>query len=147
MTNLLQLSADVIDGRVGTDEVGPLNRINFQLSELADDVAMVEAFSHSILFKTGEGLVVFDTSNLQGSGRVVDAVRNWSKDPFHSLVYTHGHMDHVGGAARFYATPRSVTHAREWWGMKTLSRALNDTMRPMAITQSKVIWFGSPARL
>ena len=87
MTNLLQLSADVIDGRVGTDEVGPLNRINFQLSELADDVAMVEAFSHSILFKTGEGLVVFDTSNLQGSGRVVDAVRNWSKTHFMVGLY------------------------------------------------------------
>ena len=101
MTNLLKLSADVIDGRIGIDEVGPLNRINFQLSELADDIAMVEAFSHSILFKTNEGLVVFDTSNLQGSGRVVDAVRNWSKDPFHSLVYTHGHMDHVGGCGTF----------------------------------------------
>ena len=40
MTNLLELSADVIDGRIGIDEVGPLNRINFQLSELADDIAM-----------------------------------------------------------------------------------------------------------
>ena len=54
MTNLLKLSADVIDGRIGIDEVGPLNRINFQLSELADDIAMVEAFSHSILFKPSE---------------------------------------------------------------------------------------------
>ena len=112
MTNLLQLSADVIDGRIGTDEVGPLNRINFQLSELADDVAMVEAFSHSILFKTGEGLVVFDTSNLQGSGRVVDAVRNWSKDPFHSLVYTHGHMDHVGGCGTFLRDAQERGHPR-----------------------------------
>ena len=112
MTNLLQLSADVIDGRIGTDEVGPLNRINFQLSELADDVAMVEAFSHSILFKTGEGLVVFDTSNLQGSGRVVDAVRNWSKDPFHSLVYTHGHMDHVGGCGTFLSDAQERGHPR-----------------------------------
>ena len=103
MAELLKLSADVIDGKIGTDEVGPLNRINFQLTELADDVAMVEAFSHSILFRTGEGLVVFDTSNLQGSNRVVEAIRDWSKDPFHSLVYTHGHMDHVGGVRYLFA--------------------------------------------
>ena len=73
---------------------------------------MVEAFSHSILFKTGEGLVVFDTSNLQGSGRVVDAVRNWSKDPFHSLVYTHGHMDHVGGCGTFLREAQERGHPR-----------------------------------
>ena len=112
MTDLLKLSADVIDGRMGTDEVGPLNRINFQLSELADDVAMVEAFSHSILFKTDEGLVVFDTSNLQGSNRVVSAVRDWSKEPFHSLVYTHGHMDHVGGCGTFLRDAEERGHPR-----------------------------------
>lgn len=112
MTDLLRLSADVIDGNIGTDETGPLNRINFQLSELADDVAMVEAFSHSILFKTNEGLVVFDTSNLQGSGKVVEAVRNWSKEPFHSLVYTHGHMDHVGGCGTFLQDAESRGHPR-----------------------------------
>ena len=111
MAELLKLSADVIDGKKGTDEIGPLNRINFQLTELADDVAMVEAFSHSILFKTGEGLVVFDTSNLQGSNRVVDAIRGWSKDPFHSLVYTHGHMDHVGGCGTFLQDAQDRGHA------------------------------------
>ena len=112
MAELLKLSADVIDGKIGTDEVGPLNRINFQLTELADDVAMVEAFSHSILFRTGEGLVVFDTSNLQGSNRVVEAIRDWSKDPFHSLVYTHGHMDHVGGCGTFLRDAQNRGHAR-----------------------------------
>ena len=49
MADLLKISSDVIDGKVDTSEVGPLNRINFQLSELGDDIAMVEAFSHSVL--------------------------------------------------------------------------------------------------
>jgi len=56
--------------------------------------------------------VVFDTSNLQGSGRVVGAVRNWSKDPFHSLVYTHGHMDHVGGCGTFLRDAQERGHPR-----------------------------------
>ena len=112
MADLLKISSDVIDGRVGTDEIGPLNRINFQLSEIADDVAMVEAFSHSILFKTDEGMVVFDTSSHKGAGRVIDAIRHWSTDPFHSLVYTHGHVDHVGGCGAFLQDAEDRGHRR-----------------------------------
>ena len=44
MADLLAMSADIIDGRVAPNELGPLNRINHQLSELANDVAVVEAF-------------------------------------------------------------------------------------------------------
>ncbi len=112
MADLLRISSDVIDGKIGTDEVGPLNRINFELSEIADNVAMVEAFSHSILFKTDDGLVTFDTSNLRGSRRVVDAIRGWSKAPFHSLVYTHGHLDHVGGCGTFLADALERGHEK-----------------------------------
>ncbi len=112
MADLLQMSSDVIDGKIDAEEIGPLNRINFQLSEIADNVAMVEAFSHSVLFKTDDGLVAFDTSNLQGSARVVDAIRGWSTAPFHSLVYTHGHMDHVGGCGTFLKDAEARGHRR-----------------------------------
>ena len=135
MAELLKHSADVIDGKIGTDEVGPLNRINFQLTELADDVAMVEAFSHSILFRTGEGLVVFDTSNLQGSNRVVEAIRDWSKDPFHSLVYTHGHMDHVGGCGTFLRDAQDRGHARpQIVGHENINLVLTATTPPTVTT-------------
>lgn len=103
MADLLRLSTDIIEGRTSPDETGPINRINFQLSNIADGIAMVEAFSHCILFETDEGLVAFDTSGVQGGTRVVDAVRGWRKDAFHSLVYTHGHLDHVGGSGAFMA--------------------------------------------
>ena len=112
MANLIQLSSDLIDGRMATEEAGPLNRINFELSELSDDVAMVEAFSHSILFKTSEGLVGFDTSGERGANRVVSAIRNWSNEPFHSLVYTHGHIDHVGGCGAFMQDSMDRGHDR-----------------------------------
>ena len=112
MANLIQLSSDVIDGKVAANEAGPLNRINFQLSELSDDVAMVEAFSHSILFKTGEGLISFDTSGERGANRVVSEIRNWSTEPFHSLIYTHGHIDHVGGCGAFLQDAVDRGHPR-----------------------------------
>jgi alkyl sulfatase BDS1-like metallo-beta-lactamase superfamily hydrolase len=112
MADLLQLSTDVIDGRIGAEEAGPMNRINFQLSEIADGVAMVEAFSHCVLFETDDGLVAFDTSSPQGGGRVIEAIRGWRDDRFNSLVYTHGHLDHVGGSGAFMADADAAGLAR-----------------------------------
>ena len=102
MADLIGLSTKVIEE--GDDgSVGPLNRINHQLSVLTDDIAMVEAFSHSVVLRTDAGLVAFDTSNEQGGGKVVEAIRGWSDAPFHSIVFTHGHIDHVGGSGAFAA--------------------------------------------
>lgn len=98
MADLLALSADIIDN--GADH-GPINRINHKLSELDDRLAVVEAFSHSVLFDTDDGLVVFDTSGAEGGQPVVKAIRGWSKAPFRHLIYTHGHVDHVGGSGAF----------------------------------------------
>jgi alkyl sulfatase BDS1-like metallo-beta-lactamase superfamily hydrolase len=118
MADLLELSRAVIDGERAAASVGPLNRINHELSEIGEGVAIVEAFSHAILFRTDDGLVVFDTSNEHGGARVVDAIRGWSDDAFSTLVFTHGHIDHVGGAGAFLADaaaagkprPRVVAH-------------------------------------
>ena len=102
MADLLAMSSKIIDEGVAPEGVGPINRINHQLSPIADGVAMVEAFSHCILFETDAGLVAFDTSGPQGGARVVEEVRRWRPDaPFDTLVYTHGHIDHVGGAGAF----------------------------------------------
>jgi len=112
MADLLALSTAIIDGTRTTDEIGPINRINFQLSELNDRVAMVEAFSHCVLFNTDDGLVAFDTSSVNGAERVINAIRGWKKDRFNSLIYTHGHLDHVGGCGHFIADAASNKQER-----------------------------------
>lgn len=112
MTDLLALSRAVIDEGGTTADVGPINRINHTLSEIADGVAVVEAFSHCVLFETGDGLVAFDTSNPEGGRKVVEEVRRWRSDPFHSIVYTHGHVDHVGGCGAFIEDAESRGHTR-----------------------------------
>ena len=112
MADLLALSTAVIDGTSFIEEVGPMNRINFRLSEIADGIAMVEAFSHCIAFETDDGLVAFDTSGVNGGTKVVEALRHWRKDRFNSLVYTHGHLDHVGGCGAFIKDAKENNHER-----------------------------------
>jgi alkyl sulfatase BDS1-like metallo-beta-lactamase superfamily hydrolase len=83
--------------------VGPPNRITNELSELAGDLAIVESFSHSIALRTSDGLVCFDASHARTGAAVVRSLRGWSADPVSHIVYTHGHVDHVGGSGAFAA--------------------------------------------
>jgi alkyl sulfatase BDS1-like metallo-beta-lactamase superfamily hydrolase len=106
------MSSAVIDGTQSGDDVGPINRINHQLSTIADGVAMVEAFSHCILFETADGLLAFDTSNPAGGSRVVEEVRRWRGERFNTIVYTHGHIDHVGGCGAFIEDASGAGHPR-----------------------------------
>lgn len=103
MADLFGLSEKILKTGVVHE---PVNRVNHELSELGNDIAMVEAFSHSVVFRTDAGLVVFDTSGAQGGAPVVEAIRGWQSAPFHSIVYTHGHVDHVGGSAAFVHSAR-----------------------------------------
>lgn len=117
MADLLKLSEQIVDS--GRADV-PINRITQELSELGGGIAVVESFSHCVLFETPEGLVAFDTSGAATGTKVVEAFRGWSQSPLHSVVYTHGHIDHVGGSGAFlrdsenrnYARPRFVGHKR-----------------------------------
>ena len=105
MGDLLALSTRIIDDDV-LDE--PIDPITNELSELADDLAIVESFSHSVALRTGDGLVCFDASGVHTGPAVHAAIRRWSSDPIGTLVYTHGHADHVGGSAAFASARRST---------------------------------------
>ena len=98
MPDLLDISSRIIDSGV-VDQ--PINRVTIELSELADDLAIVESFSHSIAFDSGEGLVCFDSSGVHTGQAVVAALKDWRQQRIGHLIYTHGHADHVGGSTFF----------------------------------------------
>jgi alkyl sulfatase BDS1-like metallo-beta-lactamase superfamily hydrolase len=94
----IELSTKVIDTGI-VDQ--PLNRVTNDITELADNLAIVESFSHSVVWDTGDGLMCFDASGAGSGEAVVNSIRTWRNDAITSLVYTHGHADHVGGSVAF----------------------------------------------
>ncbi len=100
MADLLDLSARIIDS--GVADV-PVNRVTQELSELRDNLAIVESFSHCAVLDTGDGLVAFDASAGNTGRAVVEQIRRWRIHDVSHLMYTHGHLDHVGGSREFAA--------------------------------------------
>ena len=80
MADLLALSSRVIDSGV-VDE--PVNRITNELSEVADGLAVVESFSHSVVLDAGEGLVAFDASHERTGAAVAAAIAGLDLDTGH----------------------------------------------------------------
>ena len=113
----IDLSTKVIDSGI-VDQ--PVNRVTNELHELADGLAIVENFSHCVAWDTGEGLACFDASGVGSGAAVTQRLREWRSVPVTTLVYTHGHADHVGGSPDFArmadergeARPRVVAHAK-----------------------------------
>ena len=117
MTELLERSARYIDDGVYE---GPAanNPTDGTFHEIADGIGLVCAFSHVWALRSAGALTVFDTSLAPFGPMAVEALRRWSDDPIGDIVYTHGHVDHVGGAGAFLADaesrgdprPRIVAH-------------------------------------
>ena len=106
MTDLIALSTSIIDDDAPVFPV----RVNQELSEIGDGIAVVESFSNVIAVSTEEGLVLSDTSGARTGPAVVESLRAWSDAAFHTILYTHGHIDHVGGAGAFVANSKELRH-------------------------------------
>ena len=115
---LLERSARFIDSG---DYEGPrsVNPTDATFHEVADGLALVCGFSHIWTLDTGDGLVVIDTSVPRYAAAAVEHLHRWRPAPVDTIIYTHGHVDHTGGARTFLAdagargrpAPRVVGHA------------------------------------
>ena len=98
--SLLERSARYIDG---ASYEGPrsINPIDGSFHEVADGVGLVCGFSHIWTLDGGEELALLDTSLPGFAAAALQHLRRWRDKPVDTIVYTHGHVDHVSGARTF----------------------------------------------
>ena len=91
------------------------------ITAVADNIITVHStyFCGSVTaIRTSAGLVVIDTANAALAPKTFAVVRQWDNTPVHTVIYTHGHIDHTGGIkviddeadACGMARPRIVAH-------------------------------------
>jgi alkyl sulfatase BDS1-like metallo-beta-lactamase superfamily hydrolase len=91
------------------------------ITPVADNIITVHStyFCGSVTaIRTSAGLVLIDTANAALAAKTLAAVRRWDDSPVHTVIYTHGHIDHTGGmkliddeaSARGLSRPRIVAH-------------------------------------
>ena len=71
------------------------------VTSLADDAIAIHTgylFGNTTAIRTAAGLVLVDTGSRETSGQTLAALRRWSDSPVHTVIYTHGHIDHSWGA-------------------------------------------------
>ena len=75
---------------------------NRQTEEIADGVLYLKSIASVTAIDTGDGLVMLDTGGVFDREVVFDGVRHWRPDTrLAAAVYSHHHIDHVFGTARF----------------------------------------------
>jgi alkyl sulfatase BDS1-like metallo-beta-lactamase superfamily hydrolase len=52
---------------------------------------------NAVLFETDAGLVLVDTGYAAAGPAILEAMRKLSSKPLHTIIYTHGHVDHAYG--------------------------------------------------
>src|SRR5262245_38119086 len=81
-----------------------------QAVPIADDVIYIATrgvVGNVTAVRTRDGLVVFDTGSHNTARGIYDALRQWDPSPIHTIVLTHGHIDHTTGAGLFDSEARS----------------------------------------
>ncbi len=80
--------------------------------EMAPRTFHVPTMANSTAFVTDDGIVLVDCGVVQVGPHIHGAVRGYTDAPLHSVVYTHGHVDHCMGLAPWLeeGKPNVVAH-------------------------------------
>ncbi len=96
-----------------------------RVEAVADGVAQFHGFCNVGFVYGGGAALVVDTSNGRAGPRAAEALRHTSDEPIATIVYTHGHLDHIGGAPAFLAQAEARGDPRPViWSHENLSTRL-----------------------
>jgi alkyl sulfatase BDS1-like metallo-beta-lactamase superfamily hydrolase len=100
--SVLDLTDRLWRGEVTVREVHPVTS-TADLDEVADRTAFVPAFGNVSAFAVDDALVLVDTGSKPRAEANHGMVRAWSDLPLDTVIYTHGHIDHVFGLGPYEA--------------------------------------------
>ena len=78
-----------------------------------DTFFMTADYVNLTAFETSEGLLLVDTGTTEAGPRVYEEIRKRTAAPLHTVVYTHGHLDHAFGLRPWLEAgerPRVIAH-------------------------------------
>lgn len=96
MTALRQLSEELLTGKLSVDEAQPMAP-RFLAEPIAAGAYFVSSFANVTAFDTDAGLVLVDTGSFILAEPTRKRLRELTKRPVHTAVWTHGHVDHCFG--------------------------------------------------
>ncbi|MEO8715913.1 MAG: alkyl sulfatase dimerization domain-containing protein [Acetobacteraceae bacterium] len=88
---------------------------------ITDDAIAIHTgylFGNATAIRTNDGLVLVDTGSRETASQTLATLRRWDDSPVHTVIYTHGHIDHTWGGrlldqeadAKGIARPRIIAH-------------------------------------
>jgi len=118
--------------------------------EVAPRTFFTPSFANSAALATPDGLLVVDCGVVQVGGSILRKLRGCTEDPVHSVVFTHGHVDHAFGIDAFdeeaanagRARPRRIAHelVAERFRRYEAMRGLNERINSVQFGLSEVRW-------
>ena len=97
MADTLELADRLWRGEEDIAEHHPVGLFG-ELAEVGDGAVFLPGFANVSAFETSEGLVLFDSGSFATAQIVHDTLRGrWPDTCVHTVVFTHGHVDHVFG--------------------------------------------------
>ena len=91
------ISKNYLSGQEFTNQVSIEQGFNVELFEVSDKLAFIKNFGNVAVFKDGSKGLLIDTGMGVSSNQVINKLKEWGIDEIEYIIYTHGHVDHVGG--------------------------------------------------
>ena len=91
------ISQDYLSGKEFTNQVSIEQGFNVELFEISERLAFIKNFGNVAVFKDGSKALLIDTGMVVSSNQVINKLKEWGIDEIEYIIYTHGHVDHVGG--------------------------------------------------
>ena len=111
MGTIRDMAEKLWSGKESVRSVHPLMPTG-ESEEIADGVLFIKWFGNVVAAKTAEGLVLVDTGAYFNQEQTLGIVRRYSPERINTAIYTHGHVDHVGGMPAIVAEAQQNRLAR-----------------------------------